>query len=87
MRDLRKYWKDVHTLAGSLPAFVWVVSEDGCLVETAAEVAAKLLIAKSHRLATQHEIRARAEKEKARNREVAAETRRKRGVEVVAVNR
>jgi hypothetical protein len=85
MRDLRKYWRDVRTLAASLPAFVWVVSEDGCLVEAAAEVAAKLLIVKSHRLATEDEIRARSEAEAARNRETTKQGRRKRGIEVVAI--
>jgi hypothetical protein len=85
MRDLRKYWHDVRALAASLPAFVWVVSEDGCLVEAAAQVAAKLLIAKSHRLATDDEIRARGEADAARNRETAKQGRRKRGVEVVAI--
>lgn len=86
MRDLRKYWQDVHAMARALPEFVWVAGEDGVLVEVGAELAAKLLVGKSHRLATEEEIRMRGELEKARRREMAAEGRRKRGVEVVGVD-
>jgi hypothetical protein len=87
MRDLRKYWHDVRVMARVLPEFVWVAGEDGRLVEVSAEVAAKLLIAKSHRLATEEEIRARGEAETARNREMALEGRRKRGIEVIPVGK
>jgi len=85
MRDLRLYWQEVRTLAASLPEDVWLVSDDGVLVETSAAVAARLLIAKSHRRATVEEIRQRADAEKIRQRRAAAEDRRKRGIEVVAV--
>jgi len=64
MRDLQKYWQEIRTLAKSLPEFVWLVSlEDakrgmrcGCMVEVAAETAAKLLHQNSHRRATDDEI-------------------------------
>lgn len=85
MRDLRKYWQDVHTMARVLPEFVWMTGESGELVEVSAELAAKLLIAKSHRLATEEEIRAKQESDAAARRKKAAEVRRKRGVDVVAV--
>ncbi|HUA86442.1 MAG TPA: hypothetical protein VMB85_21440 [Bryobacteraceae bacterium] len=85
MRDLRKYWHDVNTLAASLPEFVWVAGEDGCLVEASARVAAKLLVGKTHRLASEEEIRARGEADAARSRERLREARRKRGIEVVEV--
>lgn len=87
MRDLRKYWQEVRNLAASLPADVWLVSRDGALVEAPAGIAAKFLIAKSHRLATEEEIRAKLETESARNRQAAKHALRKRGVEVVAVNK
>ena len=87
MPDLRKYWQEVRTLAGSLPSFLWMVSGEGYLIEVAAEIAAKLILAKSHRVATEEEIRRRAEEEAATNRELAREGLRKRGIEVVAVRR
>jgi hypothetical protein len=85
MRDVRKYWQDVQAMARLLPEFLWVASEEGCLVEVSAELGAKLLIGKSHRVATEDEIRARREADAARNREMARRGRRKRGIEVVAV--
>ena len=85
MRDLRKYWQEVHSLAANLPADVWLASRDGELVEAPAEIAAKFLIAKSHRLATEEEIRAKRAAEAVHSRKAAKEDRRKRGVEVVAV--
>ncbi|HLH40235.1 MAG TPA: hypothetical protein VKX39_13885 [Bryobacteraceae bacterium] len=85
MRDLRKYWQDLHALAASLPADVWLASRDGALVEAPARIAAKMILAKSHRLATEEEIHVRRQEEAARHRQAAAADRRKRGVEVVAV--
>ncbi len=83
MRDLRKYWQDLHALAASLPADVWLASRDGALVEAPPRIAAKMILAKSHRLATEDEIRARQEAEADRRRQAAAELRRRRGVAVI----
>ena len=59
MPDLKKYWQEIRAIEKSLPAEVWLVSLQnlakghvgGSMVEVAAVVAAKLLHAKSQRLA------------------------------------
>ena len=64
MPDLKKYWQEIRAIEKSLPAEVWLVSLQnlakgqvgGAIVEVAAAVAAKLLHAKSQRLATDEEI-------------------------------
>ena len=66
MPDLKKYWQEIRAIEKSLPAEVWLVSLQnlakgqvaGSMVEAAAVVAAKLLYAKSQRLATSEEIQA-----------------------------
>jgi hypothetical protein len=54
MADLRKYWQDLRAIEKSLPEYVWLTSHGG-MVQAGAAVAAKLLYAKSHRLATEDE--------------------------------
>jgi len=64
MMDFRQYWQEIRAIQSQLPAFVWLMSLEnavsrlvgGCIVEVAAEVAARLLHARSHRLATAEEI-------------------------------
>jgi hypothetical protein len=85
MRDLRRYWQEVRELAATLPEFVRLVSANGCLIEVAANLAARLLLAKSHRIATEDEVRAGAAKDVAKDREATLEGLRKRGIAVVAV--
>jgi hypothetical protein len=84
MRNLQRYWQEIHALEQGLPPFVWVIAED-CLIEVARAVAARLLHAKSHRLATEEEIEARKRREAARAKKAEAERRRREGVEVVEV--
>jgi hypothetical protein len=64
MPDLKKYWQEIRAIEQSLAADVWLMSLEnrargqlaGSMVEVAAGVAAKLLHAKSHRLATDAEV-------------------------------
>ena len=64
MPDLKKYWQEIRALEQSLGGDVWLMSLEnrargqlaGSMVEVAAGVAAKLLHAKSHRLATDAEV-------------------------------
>ena len=56
MRDLQQYWQEIRAIENGLPQFVWVIAED-CLMEVARAVAARLLHAKSHRLATDEEVK------------------------------
>jgi hypothetical protein len=84
MRDLQRYWQQIHAIEQGLPPFVWVIAED-CLIEVARAVAARLLHAKSHRLATEEEIAARKRREAEKAKKAEAERRRREGVEVVEV--
>jgi hypothetical protein len=64
--ELKKYWQEIGAIAKELPAFVWVMSLEnkargqvgGSIAEVGAELAAKLIHAKSHRTATPEEIAA-----------------------------
>ncbi len=84
MRDLQQYWQEIHAIENGLPQFVWVIAED-CLIEVARAVAARLLHAKSHRLATEVEVKARKAREAEAAKVAEAERRRREGVEVVEV--
>lgn len=69
MRDLQQYWAEIRAIENGLPQFVWVIAED-CLIEVARAVAAKLLHARSHRLATEEEVaRRKAQKAEAKKRQ------------------
>ena len=84
MRDLQRYWQEIHVIENGLPQFVWVIAED-CLIEVARAVAARLLHAKSHRLATEEEVKARKAREAESAKKAEAERRRTEGVEVVEI--
>src|SRR5580700_10618667 len=82
MPDLKKYWQEIRAIEKSLPADVWLVSLQnlakgqvaGSIVEVAAAVAAKLLHAKSQRLASEEEIQTH-KAEQAEAQRLAAERR------------
>ena len=85
MRDIRRYWKEVRTLQASLPEFVWLVDVEGSApVEVTAERAAQLLLAKSHRVASEEELSVQREKEIAADKERKRGIRRREGVVVIA---
>jgi len=84
MRDVQRYWQEIRAIENALPQFVWVIAED-CLIEVARAVAAKLLHAKSHRLATEEEIASEKARETEAKKRAAAERRTKEGVVVVEV--
>jgi hypothetical protein len=93
MRDFMQYWQEIRAIQSQLPDFVWLVSvEDavsrlvgGCIVEAAAELAARLLHSKSHRLATEQEVAAMRAKEEATKRDLAQQELRRRGIAVIEV--
>ncbi|HSP69015.1 MAG TPA: hypothetical protein VLN48_14920 [Bryobacteraceae bacterium] len=88
MRDIRRYWREVRALEASLPAFVWLVDVDGSSpVEVAAGRAAQLLIAKSHRAASQDEVCAQSARDKAAERELRRNTLRQEGIAVVTLSK
>jgi hypothetical protein len=82
MRDLQQYWAEIRAIESALPQFVWVIAED-CLIEVARAVAAKLLHAKSHRLATEEEVKARQAKDAAARKRQEQERKRRDGIAVI----
>jgi hypothetical protein len=93
MPDLKKYWQEIRELEKSLPAEVWLLSLEnrakgqvaGSMVEAAAAVAAKLLYAKSHRLATEEEIQAYKARQAETKRQVVEQRMRSQGIAVIPV--
>ena len=91
MPDLKKYWQEIRAIEKSLPAEVWLVSLQnlakgqvaGAMVEAAAAVAAKLLYAKSQRLATEEEIQAHKALQAATQRQVFEQQMRSQGIAVI----
>jgi hypothetical protein len=91
MRDVRQYWKQVSDSAAALPEFVWLAKAGGdpalFAVQAPAAIAARLLVAKTHRLAEPGEIDAQLAREAAFERSARAEQRRRKGTAVVAVRK
>lgn len=95
MPDLKKYWQEIRAIEKSLPAEVWLVSLQnlakgqvgGAIVEAAAGVAAKLLYAKSQRLATEEEIEAHKAQQAETKRLVFEQQMRNQGIAVIPVVR
>jgi hypothetical protein len=93
MPDLKKYWQEIRAIEKSLPAEVWLVSLQnlakgqvgGAIVEVAAAVAAKLLHAKSQRLATEEEIAAHKAQQDEIKRQVFDQRMRSQGIAVIPV--
>ena len=84
MRDIRRYWKEVRELEASLPEFVSLVDVEGSVpVEVSAKLAAQLLLAKSHRVASEEELGAQREKEVTASRALKRDTLRRQGVAIV----
>ncbi len=84
MRDIRRYWREVRALEASLPEFVWLVDVEGSVpVEVGAGRAAQLLLAKSHRVASEDELSVQREKEIVARKERQRDARRREGVTVV----
>ena len=84
MRDIRRYWQEVRALQASLPEFVWLVDVEGSApVEVTADRAAQLLLAKSHRVASEEELSVQREKERVAGKERQRDERRREGVAVV----
>jgi len=85
MRDIRRYWAEVRALEASLPEFVWLVDVEGSApVEVSARRAAQLLLAKSHRVASDDELSAQREMEAIAKKELQRDGRRRRGIAVVS---
>jgi len=74
----------VRTLEASLPQFVWLVDVEGSApVEVTAMRAAQLLLAKSHRVASDEEISVQRDRDIAASKEILQDRRRRNGIAVV----
>jgi hypothetical protein len=88
MRDIRRYWKEVRALEASLPPFVRLVDVEGSdPVEVTAVRAAQLLLAKSHRMASDDEVSAQGAREKGIEREQRRNALRQEGIAVVTLSK
>ena len=93
MPDLKKYWQEIRAIEKSLPAEVWLMSlqnlakgqAGGAIVEVAAAVAAKLLHAKSQRLATEEEIQTHKALQAGTKRQVLEQRMHSQGIAVIPV--
>jgi hypothetical protein len=89
MRDIRQYWRDVRAVEETLPEFVWLVSaasnSSGFVTEVPAAIAARLLKAKSHRMATDEEVAAYHASAAKAMKQARSERMRRSGAAIVVV--
>ncbi len=93
MPDLKKYWQEIRAIEQSLAGDVWLMSLEnrargqvaGSMAEVAAGAAAKLLYAKSHRLATGEEVESHQARQLATRRQGFQKKLRDEGVAIIPV--
>lgn len=93
MPDLRRYWDEIRTLESSLPEYVWVTSLEnaakgqvgGRVSQVASSVAARLLQAKSHRMATEDETTDHQAEQESQKREAFRQRLHRQGIAWVPV--
>ncbi len=93
MPDLKKYWQEIRAIEQSLPGEVWLMSLEnrargqvaGSMAQVTGTGAAKLLYAKSHRLATEEEVRANQARQAETQRQVSQQRLRDRGIAIIPV--
>ena len=89
-RDIREYWREIRAMEGTLPEFVWLVSTEvnagEFVTEVPAAVAARLLKAKSHRMATNEELEAHHAREAEALKQARCERMRRLGAAIVVVD-
>jgi hypothetical protein len=88
---IQQYWKDVRALEVNLPDFVWLVATAAGLppfvTQVTKGVAAKLLHAKSHRMAADDEVEAQYTLDAATLKLAKKERMRRSGATVVVVEK
>src|ERR1700676_1681853 len=91
MPDLKKYWQEIRAIEQSLPGEGWLMSLEnrargqlaGSMAQVAGTGAAKLLYAKSHRLATEEEVRANQARQAETQRQISQQVLRDRGIAII----
>lgn len=86
---IQQYWKDVKLLEDGLPEFVSLVAiaagANPFVTQVAASIAAKLLHAQSHRVATGEEVAANRANDLATLQQAKQDSKRRSGAAVVVV--
>lgn len=85
MFNLKKYWQALREIEKTLPDYVLLYSQGG-LVEVGAAVAARLLQAKSHRLATPEEIQRYRDQQQEIQKQQFQQRLRDKGIAVVPLD-
>lgn len=85
MFNLRKYWQALREIEKSLPDYVYLYSQGG-LVEVGAAVAAKLIQAKTHRLATPEEIQQHRDQQQELQKRQFEQRLRDKGIAVIPMD-
>jgi hypothetical protein len=87
MHDLKRYWAEVRTKRASLPEFSWLIELDRVHppIEVGSDIAARLLTAQSHRLATEAEVGSQQALETVSKRQRMVEKLRRDGVAIVPI--
>jgi hypothetical protein len=87
---IQEYWKDLKSLEETLPEFVWLVATAAgappFVTQVACRVAAKLLHARTHRIAADEEVAAQRAKDTATLKQAKQERMRRSGAAVVVVD-
>ena len=90
-RDVRQYWQELRSIEAGLPEYVWLAEVKSVNASFTTEVtrlnAARLLLAKSHRVATQEEVDAHLGREQDTLRLDRIEQQRREGIATVVVTR
>lgn len=93
MPNLKTYWDEIHALETSLPDFVWLMSlhnpakgqRGGSISQVSASVAARMLHANSHRLASEEETEAHLAQQDSVRREAFRQRLHRQGIAIVPV--
>jgi hypothetical protein len=90
-RDVKQYWQELRAIQATLPEYVWLTGtnevQSVIVSEASALSAARLLLAKSHRIATEAEVSAHLGNEQEYLRLDRIEQQRREGIATVVVKR
>ncbi len=89
-RTIQQYWKDIRSIEQSLPALVWLVGTTAgappFVTQVASDIAAKMIHAKSHRVATEDEVEAQSASDAEALKQAKRERMRRKGAALVVVD-
>jgi hypothetical protein len=87
--NIQRYWKEVRSLEQTLPAVVWLVGTTAgappFVTQVASDIAAKMLHARSHRIASDEEVAAHHANDAVALQQAKEERMRRKGEALVVV--